>query len=95
MARNSNPTIDVNLQMRVQIALDQWAQGSHTRATERVLAVADKHGEIILRGHVSGRGLSEEATKVARMVPGVKLVFNQIATRRPQPLIAGTDRIRQ
>jgi osmotically-inducible protein OsmY len=95
MSQNSNPTIDINLQMRVQIALDQWAQGNHSGMSDRVLAFADKRGEIILRGHVSGRGLSEEAMVVAQAVPGVRLVFNQIAFRRPQPLNASAFRIRQ
>ncbi len=82
MLPTGNPTIDINLQMRVQIALDQWAQCRHVQNDERVFVVANNRGEVILRGRVYGRACYEEAVNVAKTVAGVKVVFNQITIGR-------------
>ncbi len=78
MLETGNPTIDINLQMRVQIALDQWAQCRHVQNDERIFAVANNRGEVTLRGRVYGRECYDEAANIAQRVPGVKVVFNQI-----------------
>ncbi len=95
MPDSGNPTIDINLQMRVQIALDQWAQCRHIQNNERVFVVANNRGEIILRGRVYGRIPYEEAENIARMVPGVKVIFNQIAIGRlPHTAVITPDNVR-
>jgi osmotically-inducible protein OsmY len=80
MSRNRASTIDIDLQLRVQIALDQWAHRASTNQHEYILAIANELGEVTLRGHVDGRHVSEQAMQVVERVPGVHLVFNHIAT---------------
>ncbi len=82
MSEVGNPTIDINLQMRVQIALDQWAQCRHIQNDERVFVVANNRGEVTLRGRVYGRIPYEEAAHIAETVSGVKVIFNQITIGR-------------
>ncbi len=95
MSEFGNPTIDINLQMRVQIALDQWAQCKHFQNDERVFAAANNRGEVILRGRVYGRMSYEEAANTAQMVPGVKIIFNQIAIGRlPHTAVLDPDTVR-
>jgi nucleotide-binding universal stress UspA family protein len=55
---------------------------------------ANRHGEVTLRGRVHSPGVSEEATQIARTTPGVKLVFNQIATTRSYLPLASTKRLK-
>ncbi len=80
MAREYNPTIDTNLQLRVQVALHHEIECS--RGRDYILAIANQRGEVTLRGRVEGRQLSEEASRIAQSVPGVRLVFNQIVVAR-------------
>ncbi len=82
MPESGSPTVDINLQMRVQIALDQWAQCRHIQNDERVFVVANNRGEVTLRGRVYGRIPYEEAANIAKMVSGVKVIFNQITIGR-------------
>ncbi len=95
MVETGKPTIDINLQMRVQIALDQWAQCRHIQNDERVFVVANNRGEIILRGRVYGRISYEEAANVAQQVSGVKVIFNQITIGRlPSTADLRPDKVR-
>jgi osmotically-inducible protein OsmY len=92
MTRASGSTIDVDLQVRVQIALNQWArrqatEGCSTTAHQDILAIANKYGEVTLKGRVDGRFLSQQATEVAQQVQGVRLVFNHIATSSNSTLL--------
>ena len=82
MNRENLSKIDLDLQVRVQIALDVWAHGARITVHEHVFAIANDKGEVTLRGQVSGRGHCAQASAVVRTIPGVKLVFNQIAVTR-------------
>ncbi len=82
MNRENLPKIDLDLQVRVQIALDVWAHGARINAHEYVFAIADARGEVTLRGRVNGRENYAQASAIIRAIPGVKLVFNQIAVTR-------------
>ncbi len=80
MSRERASTLDIDLQLRVQIALDQWARSTHSRSNEYILASANEYGEVTLRGHVDGQHVSEQAMRVVEQVSGVHLVFNHIVT---------------
>lgn len=71
-------TIDSNLQLRVQVALVQWTENCSEITGDRIRVLANRRGEVTLRGRVEDRELSEAASQVAQAVPGVRLVFNQI-----------------
>ncbi len=80
MAREHGPSIDFDLKLRVELALRDWSNDQVGRRVERVHVVANRHGEVTLRGRVRNQSTSEEAMQITRAIPGVKLVFNQIAT---------------
>jgi osmotically-inducible protein OsmY len=80
MSRNRVGIVDLDLQLRVQIALDHWAHHVSAKRHDYVLAIANPYGEVTLRGHVDGQRVAEQATHIAQQVPGVHLVFNYIAT---------------
>jgi osmotically-inducible protein OsmY len=82
MARDYGPSIDIDLKLRVELALREWSKDQPGRTIERVHVVANKHGEVVLRGRVHSQGVSDEAVQIAQTIPGVRLVFNQIATTR-------------
>jgi len=50
MNRENLSKIDLDLQVRVQIALDVWAHGARITAHEHVFAIANDKGEVTLRG---------------------------------------------
>lgn len=79
MNRENLSKIDLDLQVRVQIALDVWAHGARISAREHVFVIANDKGEVTLRGRVSGREHCAQASAIVRTIPGVKLVFNQLA----------------
>ena len=98
MTREYNATrLDVDLKVRVELALNAWAKGQAGNQSgniaNRVLVFAKSNGEITLRGSVYSRGASEEAMAIARTIPGVRLVFNQIATTRNCWPLVSTNRL--
>jgi osmotically-inducible protein OsmY len=89
MSREYSPTIDISLQLRVQVALDQWVERNCRSAGQHIFVLANPHGEITLRGQAANRVAGDAAACVARSVSGVRLVFNQITiTRDCRPLVS-------
>ena len=85
----STALIDVDLKLRVELALNAWSKGQTSKIAERVFVFAKHNGEVTLRGRVYSRSAAEEAMQIAGTIPGVKLVFNQIAiTRNCWPLVS-------
>ena len=80
--RENLSKIDLDLQVRVQIALDVWAHGARIGALKHVFVIATDKGEVTLRGRISGREHCAQVSAVVRTIPGVELVCTQIAVTR-------------
>lgn len=82
MVKTPISTTDPALQVRVELALTRWSDKQPGRASNRLVVLATQAGEITLRGTVHSQAFADQASRIAGEIPGVKTVFNQIATTR-------------